>query len=79
MRIAMFMPGLGPRSLGWQGHLDFAQAMRDAGHPFAMLVTPGAGGSAAPAEQARVRVSHWRPSWTASSRRSAVRIPRPNR
>ena len=30
---AMFMPGLGPRSLGWQGHLDFAQAMRDAGHP----------------------------------------------
>ena len=51
MRIAMFMPGLGPRSLGWQGHLDFAQAMRDAGHPFAMLVTPGAGGSAAPAER----------------------------
>ena len=73
MRIAMFMPGLGPRSLGWQGHLDFAQAMRDAGHPFAMLVTPGAGGSAAPAEQARTLAV---PAWSVVAGRAAAPVLR---
>ena len=48
MRIAMFMPGLNTHSLGWQMHLDFAQAMRDLGHPFTMLVTPGADTGAPP-------------------------------
>ena len=32
MRIAMFMPSLGPAALGWQVHLDFADAVRSAGH-----------------------------------------------
>ena len=73
MRITMFMPGLGPRSLGWQGHLDFAQAMRDAGHPFAMLVTPGAGGSAAPAEQARTLAV---PAWSVVAGRAAAPVLR---
>ena len=39
MRIAMFMPGLAPDSLGWAVHLDFANAVRELGHRFDMLTT----------------------------------------
>ena len=37
MRIAMFMPGLNTHSLGWQVHLDFADAMRALGHRFTRM------------------------------------------
>ena len=39
MRIAMFMPSLGPASLGWKVHLDFADAVRRRGHDFELLTT----------------------------------------
>jgi len=42
MRIAMFMPGLGPDALGWKVHLDFAAAVERAGHRFILLTTPAA-------------------------------------
>ena len=44
MRIAMFMPSLGPDALGWQVHRDFADAVERLGHSFAMLTTPRPGG-----------------------------------
>lgn len=34
MRIAMYMPGLRPRSLSWTLYQDLAQAVRDLGHAF---------------------------------------------
>ena len=40
MRIAMFMPGLGPTALGWKVHRDFADAVERLGHSFALLTTP---------------------------------------
>ena len=40
MRIAMFMPSLGPAALGWKVHLDFADAVRRLGHDFDLLTTP---------------------------------------
>lgn len=55
MRIAMFMPGLGPDALGWKVHLDFAAAVEGLGHRFELLTTPRPGepgeeNSAAPAD-----------------------------
>ena len=73
MRIAMFMPGLSPHSLGWQVHQDFAQAMRDVGHPFTMLVTPGADGRVAPEDQAQTLPV---PSWSAVAGRVAAPLLR---
>jgi glycosyltransferase involved in cell wall biosynthesis len=46
MRIAMFMPSLGPDALGWKVHQDFADAVEELGHRFLMLTTPRPGGSA---------------------------------
>jgi len=48
MRIAMFMPSLGPDALGWQVHRDFADAVERLGHTFELLTTPqpGAGDNA---------------------------------
>jgi glycosyltransferase involved in cell wall biosynthesis len=40
MRIAMFMPSLGPDALGWKVHRDFAEAVEELGHRFLMLTTP---------------------------------------
>jgi len=40
MRIAMFMPSLGPDALGWKVHQDFAEAVEELGHQFLMLTTP---------------------------------------
>lgn len=40
MRIAMFMPSLGPDALGWTVHRDFAAAVRELGHDFSLLTTP---------------------------------------
>jgi glycosyltransferase involved in cell wall biosynthesis len=40
MRIAMFMPSLGPHALGWQVHRDFAAAVETLGHQFQLLTTP---------------------------------------
>ena len=73
MRIAMFMPGLNTHSLGWQVHLDFAEAMRALGHQFTMLVTLGADTGAAPADQARTLPV---PGWSASAGRMAAPILR---
>ena len=39
MRVAMFMPGLGPESLGWEVHQDFARAVTELGHNFRFLTT----------------------------------------
>ena len=39
MRVAMFMPGLGPNSLGWEVHQDFARAVTALGHNFKFLTT----------------------------------------
>lgn len=53
MRIAMFMPGLGPDALGWKVHLDFAAAVENLGHSFELLTTPrpGAPATSLPADQ----------------------------
>ena len=40
MRVAMYMPGLEPASLGWQIYQDFAAAMRDRGLDFDLLTSP---------------------------------------
>ncbi len=40
MRIAMFMPALGPDALGWRVHCDFAEAIERLGHDFRLLTTP---------------------------------------
>ena len=40
MRIAMFMPALGPTALGWKVHQDFAAAVERLGHSFTLLTTP---------------------------------------
>ena len=45
MRIAMFMPALGPTALGWKVHQDFAAAVERLGHSFALLTTPPPGAS----------------------------------
>ena len=42
MRILMFMPGLGPTSLGFGVHQDFAAAVRAQGHTFEILTTADA-------------------------------------
>lgn len=53
MRIAMFLPGLDPSSLGWHVHRDFAAAVRAAGHDLRVLTTAsGASRAAAAAERA---------------------------
>ncbi len=43
MRIAMFMPSLGPDALGWGVHRDFAAAVARLGHSFELLTTPEPG------------------------------------
>lgn len=45
MRIAMFMPALGPTALGWKVHQDFAAAIERLGHSFTLLTTPETGAS----------------------------------
>lgn len=40
MRIAMYMPNLGPDALGWRVHVDFARAVEARGHRFELLTTP---------------------------------------
>ncbi len=39
VRILMYMPGLSPGSLGWQVHLDFADAVRSLGHGFEIVTS----------------------------------------
>ena len=39
MRVAMFMPGLLPSSLGWAVHTDFARGVESLGHRFQLLTT----------------------------------------
>ncbi len=46
MRIAMFMPALGPTVLGWKVHQDFAAAVERLGHSFTLLTTPAPGDQA---------------------------------
>jgi glycosyltransferase involved in cell wall biosynthesis len=54
MRIAMFMPSLGPDALGWGVHRDFAAAVERLGHSFELLTTPqpGADGASPSADSA---------------------------
>ena len=57
MRIGMFMPGLTPRSLGWQVHLDFADAVRGLGHHIELLTTAGPDAATDGAADTRVLTS----------------------
>ena len=61
VKVAMFMPGLTPSSLGWRVHADFARAVEDLGHRFAMLTTGS--GTEPPDQRGEIRAVPVSPMW----------------